>query len=1138
MEYLPSCLEIDESDEHLNLDNDSNTNKDFLEHLHLLKAKEHEHMSPDEEQTISVNIGNPDETKEVRIGSSLNSQERDEMLELLREYIDVFAWSYADMPGIDPDIVMHEIPTLPEFKPVKQKLRKLVPEWSLKIKAEITKQLNVGFLKVIEYPTWLANIVPVPKKGGDVRMCVDFRDLNKACPKDDFPLPNIDMLVDNTANHALKSFVDGFAGYNQIKMHPDHQEKTAFITPWGTFCYTVMAFGLKNAGATFQRASTTLLHDMIHKEVEVYVDDMIIKSRDREGHVPALRKFFHRIRQYQMRLNPQKCVFGVTKGKVLGFMVSQEGIEVDPAKVKAILEMPPPRTEKEIRGFLGRLQFISRFISQLTMTCEPIFKLLKKDAIKEWNPHCQEAFDKIKEYLTHPPVLMPPRPHIPLLLYLTVTDTAAGAMLAQYMEESRKERAIYYVSRKLVVSELNYSALEKACVSLVWVTQRLRHYMLAFSIQLISRMDPLKYLFERPALSSRMAKWLLLLTEFEITYVTQKSIKGKAIADYLADNPIEEDSQVAEFPDEAIFGIENDRRWRMYFDGAANKRGFGIGMLLISPNAAHSPTAIKLSFECTNNMTEYEACITGLEIALEKGIEELEVYGDSILVISQILGRWNVKDEKLLPYHDYLERVASRFRHLEFFYLPRVKNSFADALATLASMIEVPDGTTEITFTIQSRDVPAYCFEITGIEGDVTHSEVWYFDIWNLMKGGSYPLGATPNDRMALRRLAAQFIICGGQLYKRGFDGIHLRCVAGQEIIDIMEKIHGGECGPHMSGHTLSRKILRQSYYWSTMQKDCAEYVKRCLKCQQFAPRQHLPPRELYCMTSPWPFSTWGIDIIGKVTPKSSSGHEFILVAIDYFTKWVEAESYAVLNAKKVAKFIRRNIICRFGVPHEFVSDNGSHFEKEVADLLDEYGIVRHKSSPYRPQTNGAVEAANKNIKAIISKTTETCRDWSDKLPYALWGYRTTERTSIGSTPFSLVYGMEAVLPVELEIPSLRVLLETQVSEVDWVQARYDELALLDERRLRAAYHHQGYQQRIARAFNKKIKERNIQEGDLVLKENLKPSRVPGGKFAPNWGGPYQVIKIKTGGAAFLADLDGIEFTQPCNIDRLKRFYP
>ena len=149
-------------------------------------------------------------------------------------------------------------------------------------------------------------MVPVPKPNEKERVCVDYRDLNKACPKDDFPLLNIDLIINNTTNHALKSFVDGFAGYNQIKMHPDHQEKTAFITPWGTYYYTVMPFGLKNAGATYQRAATALFHDMIHKEVEVYVDDMIIKSQERDGHLPALKMFFERLRKFDMKLNRQK----------------------------------------------------------------------------------------------------------------------------------------------------------------------------------------------------------------------------------------------------------------------------------------------------------------------------------------------------------------------------------------------------------------------------------------------------------------------------------------------------------------------------------------------------------------------------------------------------------------------------------------------------------------------------------------------------------------------------------------------------------------------------------------------------------------------------------------------------------------
>ena len=201
------------------------------------------------------------------------------------------------------------------------------PEWTLKIKEEVEKQYNAGFLRVVNYPKWLANVVPVPKKDGKVRMCVDFRHLNKASSKDDFPLSYIDKLVDNTARHTLLLFMDGFSRYNQMKMASEDMEKTSFITPWGTYCYKVMPFGLKNASTTYQHAATTLLHDLIHKKVEIYVDDIIVKSKDREGHIPALRKFFERIQFYKLWLNPKKRTFGVTSEKLLEFMVSQRGLK-------------------------------------------------------------------------------------------------------------------------------------------------------------------------------------------------------------------------------------------------------------------------------------------------------------------------------------------------------------------------------------------------------------------------------------------------------------------------------------------------------------------------------------------------------------------------------------------------------------------------------------------------------------------------------------------------------------------------------------------------------------------------------------------------------------------------------------------
>ena len=195
-----------------------------------------------------------------------------------------------------------------------------------------------------------------------------------------------------------------------------------------------MPFGLKNVRATYQRAMVTLFNDMMHKEIEVYVDEMIAKSHTARDHLVDLRKLFKHLIKYRLRLNPNKCVFRASLGKFLGFIVSQRGIKVDPAKVQAIQDMPTPQTEKQICSFLGKVNYIARFIAQLTTTCDLLFKLLKKDIKIEWIDESQVAFDKIKQYLLNPPILVPPTPGYPLILYLAVQETSMGYMLGQVAE--------------------------------------------------------------------------------------------------------------------------------------------------------------------------------------------------------------------------------------------------------------------------------------------------------------------------------------------------------------------------------------------------------------------------------------------------------------------------------------------------------------------------------------------------------------------------------------------------------------------------------------------------------------------------------------------------------------------------------
>ena len=211
-----------------------------------------------------------------------------------------------------------------------------------------------------------------------------------------------------------------------------------------------------------------------------------------------------------------------------------------------------------------------------------------------------------------------------------------GALLAQYLKETRKENAIYYISKKMLPYEEKYLPLEKTCVALVWATRKLRHYMLAYKVLLIARMDPLKYLMEKLVQDGKIAKWVLFLSEFDIKYVTQKFVKGTTIANHLIHRSPEEAEEIqGDFLDEDIMGIQVES-WKMYFDGATNQNGSGIGVLLISPKGTHIPLSGRLNFPATNNATEYEACIMGLQAALGLGVRELEVYRDSALIISQI----------------------------------------------------------------------------------------------------------------------------------------------------------------------------------------------------------------------------------------------------------------------------------------------------------------------------------------------------------------------------------------------------------------------------------------------------------------------------------------------------------------------
>ena len=248
-------------------------------------------------------------------------------------------------------------------------------------------------------------MVLVKKANGKWRLCTDFTDVNRACQKDSFPLPRIDLIVDATASHELLSFMDAFSGYNQIIMDPNDQEKTSFVTGQGTYYYQVMPFGLKNAGATYQRLVNRMFQKQIRASMEVYIDDMLVKSVKAELHVDYLAESFQVLKDYKMKLNPTKYAFEVSTRKFFGFIVNSRGIEANPDKIKVVLDMRPPSNTKEIQRLTGRIAALSRFVSRSNDKCQPFFQVLKKAF--HWNAHCEEAFSALKTYLSSSPPLSP-----------------------------------------------------------------------------------------------------------------------------------------------------------------------------------------------------------------------------------------------------------------------------------------------------------------------------------------------------------------------------------------------------------------------------------------------------------------------------------------------------------------------------------------------------------------------------------------------------------------------------------------------------------------------------------------------------------------------------------------------------------
>ncbi|GJZ10737.1 reverse transcriptase domain-containing protein [Tanacetum coccineum] len=783
---------------------------------------------------VLVNPSFPDQR--VTIGGRLSETFREQLKCLLKDSMGVFAWEPSDMTGVPRRIIEHTLNVNPSMDPA-------------------------GIVCPVRYPTYISNPVLVKKGDGTWRMCIDFKNLNSACPKDYYPLPNIDYKVESVMGFRYKCFLDAYKGYHQIQMAEEDEEKMAFYTDQGTYCYTKMPFGLKNAGATYQRLVDSTFHSQIGRNLEAYVDDVVVKSKDEKMLLANIAKTFDNLRKINMKLNPKKCSFGVEEGKFLGYMVTSEGIRANLKKTKALADLQSPRTLKEMQSLSGKLATLNRFLAKSAERSLPFFNTLK-NITKEnkheyrWTKVAKEAFQQMKKLIMDLLSLTPPWKKETLYAYLAVSAEAVSAVLLT--DRKGRQCPVQYVSRTLNEAERNYAPMEKLALSLIHMTRRLRRYFEAHPVKVITD-QPIKNILNNTETSGKLAKYTVELGAYNIMFIPRNAVKGQVLADFLSKALEGEKEELYLRMPEVPVEEDDTESWTLFNNGASSPKGSGAGLVLIGPSGIEHTYALRLTFPSTNNKAEYEALLARLRIARQMNISNIEVKVDSKLVASQINRNYEASKDSMIKYLAKSKEYASGFKSFSIENIPKNMNQKADVLSKLAS----------VAFNHLTKEVLVEVLNERSTESQEVHTIVeeegdnWMTPIIQCLEEEIW--SKDKNEARCLRAKIGQYTMESGVLFKKRYLVPMLRCVGPLQANYVIREIYMESCGMHVGPCAVVRKAVRQGYYWPTMHEDAKKE---------------------------------GMDILGPLPP-ARGGAKFVIVAIDYFTKWIEAKPLVKITGKK-----------------------------------------------------------------------------------------------------------------------------------------------------------------------------------------------------------------------------------------------
>jgi ribonuclease HI len=580
--------------------------------------------------------------------------------------------------------------------------------------------------------------------------------------------------------------------------------------------------------------------------------------------------------------------------------------------------------------------------------------------------------------------------------------------------------------------------------------------------------------------------------------------------------------------------------WTIHCNGAWCHAGAGAAAVITSPTGVKHRYAARLSFAlesdwCTNNVAEYEAVILGLRKLRALGVTTCIIKTDSKVVASQVEKEYAAKDPALMQYLTAVRSLERQFKGFTLHHVDRAKNEEADALAKAAARGEVlPSDVFYHVIGMPAVRSPEGLQITNDTEGhrivNLIMTKDWRAPITLFLQGYYHP--SDINEAKRLKHQSRDFALIEGQLYKKGVSQPMLKCVTETEGIQILREVHSGTCGSHAGPRALAAKVIRQGFYWPAIICAANRVTRSCEAFQKFSPRSGNPSQFTKLIAHTWPLQRWGLDIVGPL-PMAQGNLKFTFVAVEYFTKWIEARAVSTITSKTAQKFFWQNIICRFGVPSELIVDNGKQFDsQDFRDFCFSIGTKLAFSSVYHPQSNGVVERANDKIFTAIKKMLldDKKGKWADLLPEAVWALNTTECRATGFTPFRLLYGSEAMTPQEIKHESPRTS-TSALPDVDEPTSK----DLIDGDRVFALQALNKYQAQTKAWRDHTIIPREFNEGDLILVRTTRTESR--GKLEPKWEGPF-IIKTKASSSAYrLTTPSGEDLEHSLNIDNLHKFF-